>query len=151
MILARMERTFELRRQEVMDKENIEVQLRKLREDLNSKEVVVFSTEEINDFYFNKLVSIADMFDLTIGNLKQDKLLPFKRKDSSILMGLFEVPISITIEGSYSGLLGFMNHLEKYQKVINLISYNLGVVSMEPMILNSTIKLRFFILKEDEE
>ena len=116
------------RRKKVLDKENIERELIRLRGVVDEKQQLFFPAQSITEFSINTLPALAEDcgVKLTLRAYKD----PEKDGDFTVY------PISVVAQGSFKSMVEFFYTLENYPKVVKIREMDVSRQSAGPVVLS---------------
>ncbi len=115
-------------RKKVLDKENIERELIRLRGAVDEKQQLFFTEQSITEFSINALPALAD---------ESGVKLTFRAYKDPVKEGDFMVyPIAVVAQGSFKSMVQFFYTLENYPKVVKIREMEVTRQSASPVILS---------------
>jgi len=137
-VLRDVQDILEDRRRKVLDKENIERELVRLKGVVEEKQQLFFTQQSITEFSINTLPALADDCGVK---------LTFRTYKEPVQEGEFIVyPISISAQGSFKAMVQFFYTLENYPKVVKIKDLDVNRQSAGPVVLSFKMTLGAYAL-----
>lgn len=127
------------KKEDVLDKEKVELELKRLQASLTELQGQFFTEEDINEFSLNILSKIA-------GNY-QNKIITIRYKESQAIgNGIMEYPVEVVMEGQYINIMKMFNELESFEKEIKIESFSFKRKSVAPLILSVNLVINAYAI-----
>lgn len=121
--------TLEVRRKKVLDKENVEKELARLKRLVEEKKNIFFTEQEAEAFRIHILHRLAE----STGNKVMSRQFP----KSTEKRGNFIVyPVTLSVEGNFPSMVSFIDTLEGYDKIVRVDSISISRKSINPVVLS---------------
>lgn len=137
-VLRDYQDVLEDRRRRVLDKENIERELIRLKGVVEEKQQLFFTKETITEFSINTLPKLADESSI--------KLTLRSYKDSSQIGDYTVYPIAISGQGNFEALVQFFYTLENYPRVVKIQDLSINRQSTNPVVLSFKMTLGVYAI-----
>jgi Tfp pilus assembly protein PilO len=127
--LNTFKQALEVRRKKVLDKENVEKELARLKRLVEEKKNIFFTEQEAEAFRIHILHRLAE----STGNQITSRQFP---KNVSRRGDFLVYPVSIALEGDFQSLMAFIDTLEGYDKIVRVDSMSVSRRSINPVQLS---------------
>jgi hypothetical protein len=128
---------FKEKQKEVLDKENIAIELSRLKSLINEKKQLFFSTNDYHEFSINKLPLLCDQFGT--------KLLSIQYSEPKITASQLKLyQINLTLNGKFENIMNLLEILETFEKVIKVETLSLSRKSINPVIISTKVTLGIY-------
>lgn len=125
-------------RKKVLDKENIERELIRLKGVVDEKQQLFFESQSITEFSINTLPALAEECGV--------KLSYRAYRDATVENEFKVYPISVVAQGSFKSMVQFFYTLENYPKVVKIKELNVTRQSVNPVVLSFKMTLGAYAL-----
>lgn len=119
----------EVRRKKVLDKENVEKELARLKRLVEEKKNIFFTEQEAEAFRIHILHRLAE----STGNQITSRQFP---KQTSRRGDFVVYPVSLSYEGNFQSVMAFVDTLEGYDKIVRVDSVSISRRSINPVMLS---------------
>lgn len=119
----------EVRRKKVLDKENVEKELARLKRLVEEKKNIFFTEQEAEAFRIHILHRLAESTGNHITSREFPKSIE-KRGDFRVY------PVTLSLEGNFQSLMTFIETLEGYDKIVRVDSLSVSQKSINPVVLS---------------
>jgi Tfp pilus assembly protein PilO len=122
------------KRKQVMNKENIEKELTRLRQLVIEKKSLFFSEKDAQYFHINVVHQLAESAGMEISSRVYSK-------KQTVSHGIVSYPLKLTMTADFRRLTIFMDAIENYEKVVKISDLSISVRSLEPIVLSVKMTL----------
>ncbi len=119
----------------VLNKDNVEKELAKLKDSLTSQEAQLFTEDEFNEFAIHTVSKIAQGQGCKVSAIMYRPTQELGPLETAY-------PLKLRVEGSYQTLVAFCSELEHYEKVIKLTQFSISKKTVRPLILIAELDIQ---------
>ncbi|MFT5170685.1 MAG: hypothetical protein ACI9BD_000454 [Candidatus Marinamargulisbacteria bacterium] len=140
LVLTKYRRILKENQKKVLDKENVERELNRLKRLVGEKQTIFFTENDFSEFAINILPRIADGYGARIKSIK------YYDVTESPKARLF--PLTLDMSTDFIGLINFFSELETFPKIVKIKRFAISRESSKPVRLNVKMSLDAYGLKK---
>ena len=138
-VLTKFKRILKENEKKLLDKENIERELDRLKALVEEKENIFFNEADFSEFAINILPKLASSFGTQVQSIKYGK--PVQKGKHNLF------PLDVDLSGDFIGMVNLYNELENFPKIVKITQFSINRQSTNPVRLRVKFRLDAYGLK----
>ena len=139
-MLGKFVKVLNMRKKQTVNTEVIKDEIGRLNSQLEEKKQIFFTVKEVDELSISKLPQLAEL-----NNLKVTSTSFAKKQDKG--QGVTVHQITLNLTSNFINLMNFFYAIENYPKTIKVESLQINRKSVNPIVLNSSLKLQLFSMQ----